>query len=208
MHCYVIFIMFAGTKTIPMAISYNNVITRNYSGRVGDIVFRNYKGKSVMAKRPDCSKVIKTARQMVFINKFARGVKYGQFAKDNPTLCKNYSEKRPDLSPYHASISDFMTSPVIERVDVSEYKGHPGEIVTVSAWDKWNIEGVGVVIFNVLGEVIEFGAAVPREFSGNTEWDYTATVKNPDYKGGRVEIRVTDKPGNVVQSTIDFNGSS
>ena len=191
-----------------MAISFNNVITRNYSGRVGDIVFRNYNGKSVMAKRPDCSKVIKTERQMGSMNKFAKGVKFGQFAKDNPKLCEDYNKKRPDLSPYHAAISDFMTTPVIERVDVSEYQGHPGNVVTVSAWDKWNIEGVGVVIFNALGEVIEFGEAVPGEFSGNTEWDYTATVENVDYQGGRVEIRVTDRPGNVVRSSIDFNGSS
>jgi len=34
-----------------MAISFKNVLTREYSGRVGDVVFRNYKGKSVMAKR-------------------------------------------------------------------------------------------------------------------------------------------------------------
>ncbi|MGA3013473.1 MAG: hypothetical protein ABSD71_05505 [Bacteroidales bacterium] len=191
-----------------MAISYNNVITRYYSGRVGDIVLKNYSGKSVMAKRPDCSKVIKTARQLEFINKFAKAVKYGLFVKDNPALCEYYSKKRPDLSPYHAGISDYQSSPVIEHVDVSEYQGHPGDVVTVSAWDKFEIEGVGVVIFNALGEVIEFGEAVPKEFSGNMEWDYTATMENPGYKGGRVEIRVTDKPGNVVQSTIVFNGSS
>ena len=190
-----------------MAVSYNNVITRNYSGRVGDIVFRNYNGKSVMAKRPDCSKVIKTERQMGFMNKFARGVKFGQFAKDNPKLCKDYNKRRPDLSPYHAAISDFMTSPVIEHVDVSEYQGHPGDVVTVSAWDKWNIEGVGVVIFNSLGEVVEFGEAVPKEFSGNTEWDYTATVENVDYKSCRILVRVKDRPGNVVEAEVDVGGT-
>jgi hypothetical protein len=60
------------------------------------------------------------------------------------------------------------------------------------------------VIFNSLGEVIEFGEAIPKEFSGNTEWDYTATVENPDYKGGRVEVRITDKPGNVVHTSCVF----
>jgi hypothetical protein len=190
-----------------MAISYNNVITRNYSGRVGDIVFRNYSGKSVMAKRPDCSKVIKTARQWEFMNTFAKGVKFGKFAKDNPALCKNYNEKRPDLSPYHAAISDYMTRPVIESVDMRNYKGHPGDVVTVSAWDKWNIEGVGVVIFNALGEVIEFGEAVPREFSGNTEWDYTATVENVDFKSSRILVQAKDRPGNIVETEVDVDGT-
>jgi len=190
-----------------MAISYNNVITRNYSGRVGDIVFRNYNGKSVMAKRPDCSKVIKTARQLEFLNKFAKAVKYGLFVKDNPALCEYYSKKRPDMDPYHAAISDYLSRPVIERVDIGGYKGLPGNVVTVSVWDTWSIEGVDVVIFTALGEVIECGAAVPRQFSGNFEWDYTATVENPDYKGGRVEFRVTDKPGNVVHEVITLDSA-
>ena len=190
-----------------MAISFNNVVTRYYSGRVGDIVLKNYGGKSVMTKRPDCSKVIKTARQLVLMNKFARGVKFGQFAKDNPALCENYNKKRPDLSPYHAAISDFMSRPVIERVDVSNYHGLPGNIVTVSTWDKWSIEGVSMVIFNVLGEVVECGAAVPGQFSGNMEWDYTATVENVDYKSCRILVRVKDRSGNVVEADVDIGGT-
>jgi hypothetical protein len=190
-----------------MAVSYNNVITSNYSGRVGDVVFRNYNGKSVMAKRPDCSKIIKTERQLEFINKFAKAVKYGLFVKDNPALCEYYNKKRPDLSPYHAAISDYQSSPVIEDVDVRKYQGHPGDVVTVSASDKFEIEGVGVVIFNAMGDVIEFGEAVPKEFSGNTEWEYISKVENADYKGGRVEVRVTDKPGNIVNEVINLDST-
>jgi hypothetical protein len=201
--------MFADTLTpFIMAVSYNNVITRNYSGRVGDIVLKNYDGKSVMTKRPDCSKVIKTARQLEFMNKFAKAVKYGLFVKNNPELCEYYRKKRPDMDPFHAAISDYMSRPVIERVDAAGYQGLPGNVVTVSVWDKWGIEGVDMVIFNSLGEVIECGAAVPRQFSGNTEWDYTAMVENVDYKGGRIEVAAKDKPGNVVKSTLVFNGSS
>ena len=190
-----------------MAVSFTNVITKGYSGKVGDIVFRNYDGKSVMAKRPDCSKVIKTARQEVFMNKFAKAVKVGQFAKTNQTLIEHYNKKRPYLSVYHAAISDYQSSPVIEHVDVSEYQGHPGDVVTVSARDNFEIEGVGVIIFNSIGEVIEFGEAVPKEFSGNTEWDYTATVENPDYKSSRILVRAKDRPGNVVEAEVDVGGT-
>jgi hypothetical protein len=56
-----------------MAISFKNVITRMYSGRVGDIVLRNYGGKSVMAKRPDCSKVVKSPAQLENQKKFREG---------------------------------------------------------------------------------------------------------------------------------------
>jgi len=205
--CYVIFIIFAGTKTIPMAVSYNNVITRNYSGRVGDIILKNYNGKSVMTKRPDCSKVIKSARQQEFNDKFKKAVKYAQYVIKNQELSDNYRRKRPDMDPYHAAISDYMSRPVIERVDVGAYKGLPGNVVTVSVWDKWGIEGVDMVIFNSLGEVIECGAAVPRQFSANTEWDYTATVANVDYKSSRILVRAKDHPGNVVDAEVDVGGT-
>ena len=56
-----------------MAISYNNVITRMYSmEEIGDIVLRDYGGKSVMSKRPDCSKVVKSPAQLANQNKFAK----------------------------------------------------------------------------------------------------------------------------------------
>jgi len=161
-----------------------------------------------MAKRPDCSKVIKSARQLEINDKFTRAVKYGQYVKDNQELCKYYRKKREDLSAYNSAISDFMSNPVVECVDVGDYHGLPGNVVLVSSWDKWNVEGVSVVSFNARGEVIECGAAVPREFSGNREWEYKATVENSAYKGGRVEVHVTDRPGNVVQSSTVFNGSS
>ena len=110
-----------------MAVSYNNVITREYSGRVGDVVFRNYGGKSVMAKRPDCSKVIKTAKQLENMNEFAKAVKYGLYVIKNQELSNYYRKKRPDLSAYNAAISDYKSRPVIERVDIGGYQGLSGK---------------------------------------------------------------------------------
>jgi hypothetical protein len=172
-----------------MAVSYNNVITRNYSGRVGDIVLKNYDGKSVMAKRPDCSKVIKTARQLEFNDKFKKAVKYAQYVIKNQELSIIIEGKGRIWILIMQPSLIIMSRPVIERVDVSGYQGLPGNVVTVSVWDKWEIEGVDMVIFNALGEVIECGAAVPRQFSGNTEWDYTATIENVDYKSSRILVR-------------------
>jgi hypothetical protein len=190
-----------------MAVSYNNVITRNYSGRVGDIILKNYDGKSVMTKRPDCSKVIKSARQIENNDKFKKAVKVGQFVINHPESSDFYKKKRPDMDPYHAAISDYMSRPVIERVDTGGYQGLPGNVVTVSVWDKWGIEGVDMVIFNSLGEVIECGAAVPRQFSANTEWDYTATVENVDYKSSRILVRAKDHTGDVVEAEVDIDST-
>jgi len=77
-----------------MAISFKNVITKLYSGRVGDIVLRNYGGKSVMAKRPDCSKVIKSPAQLENQKKFAKAVRSSKTLKNNPQRFEYYNKKK------------------------------------------------------------------------------------------------------------------
>ena len=190
-----------------MAKSRNNLITKGYSGRVGDIVLKNYGDITVMTKRPDCSKVIKTPWQLEFNDKFKKAVKYARYVIKNQELSDYYRRIRPDMDPYHAAISDYMSRPVIERIDVAGYHGLPGNVVTVSVWNKWEIEGVDMVIFNALGEVIECGAAVPKQFSGNMEWDYMATIENVDYKSCRILVRIKDRPGNTVEAEVDVGGT-
>ena len=63
------------------------------------------------------------------------------------------------------------------------------------------------MILNNKGQLIEKGPAVARLYSGHREWDYIATVENVDYQGGSVEIRVTDKPGNIVREVIALDST-
>ena len=194
-----------------MAISFKNLITRMYSGRVGDIVLRNYGGKSVMAKRPDCSKVIKSAAQLANMAKFGKASKYSKAVKNDPQRSEDYSETKKKTKykdVFHAAMSDCLTKPKVQKVDLKIYRGQPGNMITISAWDKFRVETVSVMILNNKGQLIEKGAAVARMYSGNKEWDYIATLENVDYQGSKVIVSVSDRPGNVVQSSIVFNGSS
>ncbi|MGA3013871.1 MAG: hypothetical protein ABSD71_07525 [Bacteroidales bacterium] len=194
-----------------MAISFKNVITRMYSGRLGDIVLRNYGGKSVMAKRPDCSKVVKSPAQLENQKSFAKAVKYSKAVKNDPQRSEDYSEKKKKTKykdVYHAAMSDCLTKPKVQKVDLVSYRGLKGNVIRISAWDRFMVETVSVMILNNKGQFIEKGPAVAMPFSGNREWVYTAMVENVDYQGGSVRIRVTDKPGNVVQADVDFDGSS
>jgi DUF917 family protein len=181
-----------------------------YSGRVGDIVLRNYGGKSVMAKRPDCSKVVKSAAQLANQNKFTKASKYSQAVNNDPQRSEDYSEKKKKMKykdVYHAAMSDCLTKPKVQKVDLKIYRGQPGNVIRISAWDKFRVETVSVMILNNKGQLIERGTAVARIYSGNREWDYTATVENADYQGGSVEIRVTDRPGNVVREVVTLDST-
>ena len=193
-----------------MAISFKNLITRMYSGRVGDIVLRNYGGKSVMAKRPDCSKVVKSAAQLANQNKFAKASKYSQAVNNDPQRSEDYSEKKKKMKykdVYHAAMSDCLTKPKVQKVDLKIYRGQPGNVIRISAWDKFRVETVSVMILNNKGQLIERGTAVARMYSGNQEWDYIATVENVDYKSCRILVQVKDRPGNVVEAEVDIGST-
>ncbi len=186
-----------------MAISYDNAITKNYHGMMGGIVFRCIGGKSIMSKRPDCSKVVKTEAQKANMKRFTAAVIYAKKVLNDPKLREKYKKKKKrHQSTWNAAISDFMKKPKVEAIDLKRYKGIPGNEIKISASNKFKFEAVIVTILNILGQVIESGPAVARPFSGGREWVYKAAVMNTSYEGCRIVIRVTDLPGNVVQESV------
>jgi hypothetical protein len=186
-----------------MAISYDNAITKNYHGMMGGIVFRCIGDKSIMSKRPDCSKVVRSAAQRSNEKRFAAAVIYGHTVLNNPRLREYYRKKRKEhQSIWNAAISDFLSRPKIEKIEVNGYKGFPGNVIKIKAWDKFKVDVVNVMILNEAGQLIESGPAVASPLSGGMEWDYIATVMNPCLKGSRVIVRVVDLPRNVVQESV------
>jgi hypothetical protein len=186
-----------------MAISYDNAITKNYHGMMGGIVFRCRGDKSIMSKRPDCSRVVKTKAQKANMKRFAAATIYGKKVLSDPILREKYEKKKKMYqSIWNAAISDFMSKPKVQTIDVKDYKGVPGNELRISARDRFKFVTVIVTILNIIGQVIESGRAVAMPLSDGMEWVYKATIINSSYKGSRVVVRVSDLPGNVVQETM------
>jgi len=186
-----------------MAISYDNVITKNYHGMMGGVVFRCRGDKSIMSKRPDCSKVVKTNAQKANMKRFAAATIYGKKVLSDPMLREKYAKKKKMYqSIWNAAISDFMSRPKVQIIDVKDYRGLPGNEIRISARDRFKFEAVIVTILNFIGHLIESGPAVARPSSGGLEWDYVVKEINPSYNGSQVVVRVSDLPGNVVQETV------
>jgi len=95
----------------------------------------------------------------------------------------------------------------VQKVDLTTYRGQPGNVIKILAWDKFRVETVSVMILNKMGQLIEKGPAVAKPFSGNREWDYIATVENLDYKSCRILVQVKDRPGNTIEAEVDIGGS-
>ena len=94
-----------------MAIAYDNFLTKNYYGRFGDAILKRWRGgKSILSKRPDCSKVVKSKAQKDNMKRFAAAIIYAKKVLLDPQkagLLQEEKEKVPTIT-WNAAISDFM----------------------------------------------------------------------------------------------------
>ena len=99
---------------------------------------------------------------------------------------------------WNVAISDYMKRPEIAEIDVWNYNGQAGNTIRVKARNNYGIASVIVMIINVLGIEVESGMAV--QMPGSEVWVYKTMEENPEWKGGKVVVRVSDCPGNVIRA--------
>ncbi|MDR1098201.1 MAG: hypothetical protein LBL57_08720 [Tannerella sp.] len=108
-----------------------------------------------------------------------------------------YQQKaKPGLSAFNVAVADFLNAPVIDLVDLSNYAGRIGDTVRVRVYDDFAVREVRVRITNADGSPVEEGAAQADAIG--YEWTYVATQINESLEGDRIEIFVSDTPGNVT----------
>ena len=99
-----------------MAISKNNPITRGLSGMLGGtVVFRNFHGKTIMAKRPT-----RTGKQSELQrenrNRFREATVFAKASVKDPQKKAYYEDKAKKMklpNAYTAAITDFMRKPEV-----------------------------------------------------------------------------------------------
>ena len=188
-----------------MAVSRNNVVVKNFHGKVGNIVLRVFGNKMVMSALPSTRNRKWSEAQLECQDRFRKATKFGHTVLADAELNLVYKNKaRENQSSWNASISDYLLKPVIETIDTSKYNGQEGDTIQVEAYDKYKVASVIVMIINALGLQIEDGAAVQKPTG---EWVYKVSAGNPDWKGNRVVVRVSDLPGNVVQGEAVLDGT-
>jgi len=180
-----------------MAIANDNVIMRFQRGKIGGLIFRVWGENTVVSKAPDYSKIPRSEAQKANSNRFKVATRYGRRVLNDPVAYTFYDKKRRGgQTVWNVAISDYMKRPEIAEIDVWNYKGQAGNTIKVKASDNYGIASVNVMIINASGFEVESGMAVQRP--GSEVWVYKAVEENLEWKGGRVAVRVTDSPGNVV----------
>ena len=93
-----------------MAIVKKNTITKGLSGTIGDLVFRQSRGRTIVVQKPKKSEKVSEA-QSERRSKFQEAVHYAKSCMADASL-KAYYEKeakrKPRTHAYNLAISDYM----------------------------------------------------------------------------------------------------
>ena len=181
-----------------MANSNNSVITGKFRGALGkELVFREWEGKTVVAKAPGSREGDPTPAQaqaqerFLLASRYARAVMKGedQGIKDAYTAAL-----RPRQNLYSRAVEDFMSPPVVNSISTGKYTGASGSQITVRAVDDFRVTAVQVEIYTANGTLLEKGNA-EQQVNG-IDWTYTATQANNPLTGSKIKAIATDVPGN------------
>lgn len=157
------------------------------------MVFRRVRGKTIIAHRPDVRSRESSAAQQAQREKFALARAYAKSVLADPWQRQAY-EKQAKLRNRRVDllvVSDFLTPPVIELLDVSGYQGQAGGTIRILAEDDIEVVSVEVTIKTTSGQSIERGFAAPV----HGVWCYRATTSAPADESLIVTAIARDRPG-------------
>jgi hypothetical protein len=182
-----------------MATAQLNSVFSDIRGTSGGFVFRRTRSGTVLARRPESREREASAAQEAQRARFAAAADYARRVLADPWQRRLYKgiasaqNRRVDK----LVMSDFLTAPVIEEIDVSGYQGRAGDLLRVIATDDIEVVAVEVFIRTASGTAVENGAAAKV----HGLWCYTTTAIAPASDPLVVEVVARDRPGNESRKT-------
>jgi hypothetical protein len=181
-----------------MAHSDNSLVTGRISGTLGkELVFREWEGKTVVAKAPRKRKGGPTSPQAETQEKFLLASRYAKaiIKSTDKSMAEAYATVlRRRQNVYSRALEDFLNPPDVKSINTRNYKGVAGNKIVVRAIDDFRVVSVQVEIYAANGTLLEEGKA--EQDNNGLDWMYTATLANPTLAGTKITAIATDVPGN------------
>lgn len=179
-----------------MARSKTNIITREFSGKLGDqVVLRQLDGMTVLANIPARRKKKPAGRQAETCDRFSMAINYARNIVKDPEMKAAYKARAGKrVSANNVAIRDFLTPPVVTEIDTSAYQGLSGHKIRIAATDDFKVKLVTVTITDAEGKKLESGPCVVG-LSGFS-WYYTAQTDLAGSPPVTITAAAWDIPGN------------
>jgi hypothetical protein len=195
-------------KKKKMSIVKNNVLTKGFSGKFGDILFKQI-GKKTFAYPVPPSPKKESDKQRSNRDKFREATQFAHamMADDErKAYYKKLAKKLKLPNAYTAAITDFMRKPEIYWVDTDKYNGKPGDQIYIQASKKEiKVENVNVIVSSNEDQVIEYGAA--QRVSAD-QWIFKSTLtRRQTASSYRVMITAIDVAGQSIDKVVTVKGN-
>ena len=179
-----------------MARTTNNVLTKNYSGKVaGQYSLRTRGNQSIIAGLPKAREGAISAVQFELQKSFKLAVIYARKAMTNPQLKEAYAAARRDnQSAYNVAFMDAYKGPELSDLRTDEYKGTIGDKIIVQAIDNFRVTNVKFKLLSADGTELENGDAIEDE--NGYDWIYTSKKNNSSLPGTIIQVTAEDIPKN------------
>src|SRR6056297_2358681 len=125
------------SKRIVMARVKLNPIIDQLRGKVGDLVFREVSGNTVLSRTPDLSGVEPTPGQEAQRARFRDAAFYGRVVLADPPARAFYEGVAEGRGKplFSVIVGDYLNTPEVGAVDTAGYTGAVGDPVLVQASD-------------------------------------------------------------------------
>src|SRR5271169_6155762 len=141
-----------------MANSNNSVITGKFRGALGkELVFREWEGKTTVAKAPKARTGNPTPGQAETQDKFLLASRYAKAVikgQDQGIKDAYTAALRPRQNLYSRAVEDFLSPPVVKIIDTSNYTGVIGSQIQIRAVDDFRVTGLLVEIYSANGTLL------------------------------------------------------
>jgi hypothetical protein len=186
-----------------MAKTQDNVVTEGLSGRIAQLVFKQWFGRTVVGKRRRASTKEPDEETKQRRLRFKQAILYAKIAISDAVKKMFYASRaQPGQTAFNMACADFFSVPEIGEIDSSAYSGSIGSKIVVPVTEDIGAASVNVKIAKGDGTLVEEGAA-EMETNG-VNWVYTATVLNNSIAGDVITVTAKDRAGNLTdkQKTI------
>jgi hypothetical protein len=178
-----------------------NPTVDGYRGSIGRLVFKKYKGRTIVSKKP-----VRTSEpspeELARRERFKEAVAYAKSVLGDPVARAFYQPiaLQRDISVYALAVGDFLKLPTIKPLNLTKYKGQIGDTISIRATDDIGLADLDVKILAQDGTPIEQGKAVETGI-GSGKWTYTATASVALGADLFIEVKGIDHAGNEAEIT-------
>lgn len=178
-----------------------NETINGYRGSIGKLVFKKYKGRTIVCRKVKSSKP-PTEGQLAQREEFAEAAAFARTVEANPALLAFYgpiAEQR-DLEVRAVAMGDYLKKPTLKPLNLENYKGRIGDVIKIRATDDIGLAELSVNIVAQDGTPIESGQAV-EDGNRSGKWIYTATRTVALGTDVFIELKGCDHAGNEIKKT-------